>query len=213
MITEYDQYEVTNGAVKWSGSEVSAPAVPLGCTGSLEVETELKVVTKKCEGYETKSVPIPQKMTGTFIGHMPVDILRKAYGLRTTGLKPGVWAYGTKSRAGTGIFTWDVFNLEGDERKMMAFPNGQIGAGFKFKIENGGEEIAEVEMPINFLKDSNREFYYEAFESEVEDEDIKTNWNKNFGLDLIKGTEGVEGSSLRMAQTEEPDMKEKATKK
>lgn len=212
IIKEYDQYEVTNGAIKWSDSESATPAVPLGCTGSLEVETELKAVIKKCEGMEVKNVPIPQKMTGTFIGHMPVDILRKAYGLRTEGLKKGVWSYGMRSRAGRGIFTWDVFNLEGDQRKMIAFPNGQIGAGFKFKIENGGDEIAEVEMPINFLKDDNKEFYYEAFESEVEDEDIATKWNKNFGLDLITGPEGVEGKTLRGTVADEPIDKEKNKK-
>lgn len=187
IIQEYDEYTITNGTVQWLEDEKHIAATKLGCTGTLSVETEIKVVSKKCEGTEVKNIPIPQKMTGTFSGHMPVQVLRKAFGLTNKDLKKGVYSYGVGSRSGRGIFTWETLNLEETIKKLMAFPNANMTGGFKFNLENGGDEIAEVEMTIDFLKDSNRQFYYEAFEDELEDETVKKDWMEKFSLELVSG--------------------------
>ena len=55
--TTFDEYKVTNASIQWFDGKEYAPGVPLGCTGKLELETELKSVVKKCEGDESYNIP------------------------------------------------------------------------------------------------------------------------------------------------------------
>lgn len=190
-ITEYNEYTVTEGHVRWlkeqaEGADKYEKGIGLGCTGSLNTETEIKVVTKTCEGNPVKEWPVPQKMTATFVGHMPVPIVRKAFGLTNKDLKPGVFSYGVDSRGGGGVFTWKTLNIEETITKFLAFPNGSFVGGLKLTLENGLDEIAQVEMTLTFMKDDNRQFYYEAFDEELEDEDVKNKWMQEFTPELVK---------------------------
>lgn len=184
--TTFDAFKITNGHVKWDGETESTE---LGCTGKLEIETELKTVTKKCEGEEVFNMDIPVKQTGTLSLHMPVEIARKAFGLSSDGLKTGVFAYGTNSRPGRGCLTFDVHDIYGTVKKMIAIPNASVSGGMKSIYENGLEEIAEVELSLQSLKDTGGKFYYEAFESEVEDAGVKEQWHMNFSHELVKFVE------------------------
>lgn len=185
-VKQFDQYKVTNGGVQWKATDgTTSTGVKFGCTGELSVETEIKTIVKTCEGDEVLSVDIPTKMTGTFTGHIPVDVFRKAFGIDTKGLKKGVYAYGTDSRPGNGVMTWDVFDIFEEIKKMLAFPNASVSGGLTWSLQNGNEEIVEIEMALTFLKDENSKFYYEAFESEVEDADVKAKWHTAFTPELV----------------------------
>lgn len=205
--THYEEYLITNGTIQWAKTDTEAHevAMALGCTGSLTVETEIKEVVKTCEGTPSKTWPKPVKMSGTFVGHVPVEVARRAFGLKTDDLVKGVYAYGENSIGGSGIFTWETLNIDETEKKFLAFPNGSFAGGLKISIENGGDEIAQVEMPINFMKDKNREFYYEAFESDLGDENVKEKWLKEFNLELIekKNTSDPEAKNKQLTNTDQ----------
>lgn len=187
--THYEEYTITNGTVQWNGENGKVEtATALGCTGSLSTETEIKEVVKNCEGQAVKTWAKAQKMTATFVGHMPVDVVRRAFGLSNKGLKAGVYAYGVDSLGGSGIFTWETWDIEETERKFLAFPNGSFSGGLKINIENGGDEIAQVEMSLTFMKDNNKKFYYEAFESDLSDETLKNEWMTKFNIESVLET-------------------------
>jgi len=167
--TTFDEYKVTNAAIKWfEGGEYVTPAVKLGCTGKLEIETTLKTVEKKCEGDVVRSVDIPTQLKCKWTGHFPVENLRKVWGLKTEGLKKGVFAYGTDSRQGRGIMSFDVLDLDETMEMFRAFPNMQFSGGMKWELENGGEEIAEIEQEFIAMKDDNNKFFYEALKLELD---------------------------------------------
>ncbi|WP_260479794.1 phage tail protein [Listeria booriae] len=188
LVTEFDEYKVTNGSVQWikqnDGSREAA--TKLGCVGKLETETEVKTVTKKCEGVVVAEYNIPQKMTGTFTGKMPVAVLRRGFGIKTDGLKKGVYGYGTSSVPSEGTMTFDVFDLFEEVQKMLAFPISSFSGGLKWSLENGSEEFADVEISLLFVKDSNNFFYYEAFTSEVDNDEVKEKWHTEFTPELVK---------------------------
>lgn len=183
--TVFNEYTVTNAHEKWKGAQESEK---LGCTGSLETETEMRTVKKMCEGEEVLSEDIPVKMKGKLTLHMPVEIARKVYGLKTDGLKKGVYAYGTGSRQGAGAMTFDVIDLYEEMKKLLAFPNMNFSGGYKWSLENGKDEIAEIEVEFNALKDDNKKFYYEAIESEVTDQTVIEQWHTNFTPELVTAT-------------------------
>lgn len=49
-------------------------------------------------------------------------------------------------------------------------------------------------MTISLVKDENRKFYYDAFENDLDDDDVKKKWLTDFSLDLIRATETKESS-------------------
>lgn len=203
VVTTFDQYKVTNGTVRWKTADSYDTFQELGCVGTLGLETELKTVTKKCEGDEVMSVDIPTRVNGTLVLHMPVPIFRKAFGLSNEGLTSGVYSYGTNSRPSNGIVAFDVEDLFGELKKKIAFPNLTFSGGLNWQIENGGEEIAMIETSFKALKDSNSKFYYEGFDSEITDENVKTKWSEEFTPDLVKET--AEGTAVQMARMVEPE--------
>lgn len=187
--TTFDEYKVTDASIQWKDATGKVtPGVKMGCTGKLELETEMKTVTKKCEGDEVRHVDIPTKITGTWTGHLPVENLRKVWGLSTDGLKKGVFSYGTKSRQGAGVLAFSVLDLDEVQKMLRAFPNMQFSGGLKWSLENGGEEIAEIEQEFTALKDDNGELFYEALESELDDDDLKNTWLTTFSPELVKAT-------------------------
>lgn len=188
VVTTFDQYKVTNGSVRWKKGATYEESLKLGCIGTLGVETELKTVTKTCEGDEVLSVDIPTRLNGTVVLHMPVPVFREAFGLTSEELVAGVYSYGSNSRPSTGVVVFDIEDLFGEVKKMIAFPNLTFGGGLNWTIENGGEEIAMIETTFKALKDENNQFYYEGFDSEITDEAIKNAWHTEFTPELVKAT-------------------------
>lgn len=185
-ILNFDQYKVTNGHVRWMKAGALGVVSELGCTGSLAIEPEIKEVVKMCEGIETATFSKPTKLTGTLVGHMPVAVLREVYGLSSTDLAVGVYGYGSKSVGGSGVLTFDVTDITEEVVKHIAFANVSFTGGLTFSLENGGDEIAQVELPFTAHLDKNKQFYYEGFDDEITAETVKTTWHTEFDETLAK---------------------------
>ena len=84
------------------------------------------------------------------------------------------------------IFTAVVIDMDGN-RKYIAFPNMEDVKGLTINIDNDQTEIKMNEMEFSANADENNQFYYEAYESEL-DEAAKTAWLTNFTPELVKST-------------------------
>lgn len=186
VLEQMDLFEVTNGHFRELKQGQLQAAEKLGCTGKISAEAVTKTIVKRCEGKVAKEVTVVEKLNGVFTGHMPVGILRKVFGLTDSDLKTGVYGYGKKSVGASGAMTFDVYDIGREHKKLISFPNISFVDGLKFEITNGQEEIAEVEINFSAMFDSNGYCYYEAFEADIQDETIKTGWNKTFTPELVK---------------------------
>lgn len=184
-IEEFDSVRITNLCIKFKSEQA---AQSFGCVGQIEGETEMLTIVKKCEGVEVKSKSRPQKMTLKLNAHVKVEPLRKIFGLSNAGLKPGVYSYGSDSKGEDFVLTADVVDEFEDLTKLIAFPNCSTSTGLTLSIENGADEVAELEMEYTAMIDNNKKCYYEAFVEELEDETIAEQWRSNFSADLVKAT-------------------------
>ncbi|EAC9742620.1 phage tail protein [Listeria monocytogenes] len=188
IIEEFDATRVTNVGTKFSGD---ATSIAFGCLGSIEGETELLELVKKCEGVETKKKTTPQKMSLTLTGHVRVDVLRDVFGLSNEGLKAGVYSYGADSLSKPFVLTADVLDEFEAQTKLIAFSNCVAATGLKITVENGADEVAEVELEFTAMIDDNRKCYYEAIVSELDSADrdaFVTEWHTNFTPDMVLAT-------------------------
>lgn len=185
----FSDYEVKESAIKFAG-EGEINATKVGCVGSLEEAMDVRTVVKKCEGIVVKS-----RTKGTGSGslkvslHMLWSLYVKAYGMIFKDkLAEGVYAYGKDSTHKE--FTWMCKVLDEDDLvKYLAYPRCVISSGTVKKIENGSEEVAEIEMEIAVFPDEQGFGKYEAIESELTDDSIKNKWLTSFNYDLVKKNE------------------------
>ena len=180
--TVFSEYEA-----KRIGVIIDKDAVEVPCVGSIEEELEVKTMTKNCRGVVAKT-----RTRGTGNGtltisvHCPIELYRKLFDMKNDGLKKGVYAYGYESRHPEFTLTVDVFDEDGNE-KLKAYPRCVIQSNMSRSIENGADEVAEIEIEVAVMPDDNENGMYECLVSELEGEDeIKTKWMKEFSLDLIK---------------------------
>lgn len=158
----------------------------VGCVGSYEEELEAKVVTKSCRGVVAKKI-VKGTGNGTLkiTAHMPWDIYAKAYGMNLDTLIEGVKAYGRNStHAGFSIVA-DVFDEDGAE-KLKAYPNCIIETGVTRKIENGAEEVAELEFEVSCMPDDYGNGMYEAIVTELKNDTVVKTWMSEFTPDLVQ---------------------------
>lgn len=181
----FSEYELRKMGIKFKTSEAYLSA---DCVGSCEEELESKVITKKCRGNVVKTT-----VKGTGSGtlnismHMPYEIYTQAYGMNLDTLIEGVKAYGQNSRHEAFAIVQDVFDEDGIE-KFKAYPNCIIQTGVSRKIENGAEEVAEIEMEVSIMPDEYGNGVYEALASELTDETAKTTWMTAFTPDMVQVT-------------------------
>ena len=170
--------------VKFVGTE---PAVAMNCVGSVEEELTAKVITKKCRGVTIKNVV---KGTGegtlTISAHVPYEIFKTAFGMEMDTLKTGVSAYGSKSVHKEFCLTLHVNDEDGEE-KYKAYPKCVCAARPTISVENGAEEVAEVEMTVNIMPDENGNGMYEAL-AEGLDESVASAWMSAFTPELVQVT-------------------------
>lgn len=186
IIQEFDAVRITNASIQIKRNAVQEVGTKFGCIGEIEGETELKELIKKCEGVEVKRRTKPEKMNLTVSAHIPVQVARDVFGISNNNLKPGVYAYGADSIGSTFIFTADVIDEFEDITKLIAFSNCVSATGFKFTIENGSDELAELEIEFTALQDSNRKIYYEAFVDELNDPTILEAWHTAYTPELVE---------------------------
>ena len=185
VIEEFDSTKITNASIQFIRGGVKVPGMKFGCIGTIEGETEMLEYVKNCEGRESKKITKPQRMTLTISGHITVEVARSIFGLKSEGLKPGVYSYGDTSTGERFVLTADVIDEFEDQVKLIAFANCSSNTGLQINIENGGDELAELEMEFTVLVDDNGKFYYEAFEAEVEDPEVIAEWHTDFTPELV----------------------------
>lgn len=179
----FSEYELREMGVKFAGEEKYVAA---NCVGSCEEELNVKIITKMCRG-----VVFKKTVKGAGDGklaismHLPWEIFTKAYGMELDTLVDGVKAYGENSRHVSFAITQHVYDEDGEE-KFKAYPNCIIETGVARKIENGAEEVAEVELEVSLQPDEHGNCVYEALASELSDETLKTNWMTSFTPAMVQ---------------------------
>lgn len=182
----FSEFEVKQSSLKFADEE---KAEPVGCVGSLEEKMNTKKITKKCEGVVVKNV---RKGDGTgelkVTLHIRYPLFTKVFGMSDETLKTGVYSYGEKSVHPKASYTCLVRDEDGRE-KLKAYPNVTFDEFFTRKIENGAEEVAEVEATLAVEPDEHGQGLYEALVSEVTDDTVISQWIEHFTPELVKLTE------------------------
>lgn len=183
-IEQFSEFEVKESTVKFSGE---TEAEKIGCVGKLGETLNAKTVTKKCEGVVQKSTT---RGDGTgelaFTLHMRESVFRKIFGMERTKLKAGVYAYGQGSRHKEFCYTAKALDEDGNI-KYKAYPRCCVTSGISRNIENGAEEVAEIEVTAAIMPDEYGEGMYEAFAEEL-DETTASQWLTAFSRELIAET-------------------------
>ena len=177
-------FEIDQLGIKFEGSEAYQS---VNCVGSVEEEMEAKVVTKSCRGVVAKT-----RVKGTGAGplkvsaHVPWAVFVDAYGMNLDALIEGVKAYGRNSIHKVFGLVMHVLDEDNNE-KLKAYPNCIISSGgVSRKVENGAEEVAELELEISVMPDEYGNGLYEAVVDEVTDESVKTTWMTAFTPEMVQ---------------------------
>lgn len=184
IIEEFDTTKITQFGIRFKGE---ATAETFGCVGKIEGTSESTAIIKKCEGVEKKRKSKVQKMVLTLTAHVKKSVIQRIYGVNSEGLKPGVYRYGTDSIGDDFTLTALCVDEFEDEHKLVAWANCANNTGFKITIENGLEEVAELEMEFTALPDDKNGIYYEAYLAELAEEGkdaFVTSWHEEFSPDL-----------------------------
>lgn len=180
----FSEFEVKEQHIKMADEDSYST---MSCVGSSEEELEVKMITKKCRGAIAK-----EKVKGTGNGtlteslHVPRDIYNKMYDMNRPNLKKGVYAYGQNSSHPEFSITQRVLDEDGVE-KFKAYPRCVLESGPKRPVENGQEEVPELELTIKLLPDDNGECMYEALKNEL-DEETAGKWLEHFDTSLVQST-------------------------
>lgn len=154
------------------------------CVGSMEEEMTAKVVTKKCRGVvRKKTVRGTGEGTLKLSAHIPYDVYIKAYGMELDTLIEGVKAYGRNSRH-PGFALVCLVKDEDGNTKYVAYPNAIIENGVTNKIENGAEEVAEIELEISVMPDEYGNGKYQALADDAES--VADTWMTAFTPTLVQ---------------------------
>ena len=176
------EFEVKKLGFKFEGTDAYKS---VECIGSMEEDMTVKTVTKKCRGVVKK-----KRSRGTGEGtvkitvHMPYDIYVEAFGMDLPSLKEGVYAYGQNSKHKNFAMVADVEDEDGNE-KLKAYPNAAMNAFAGRKIENGAEEVAELELEVGVMPDEYGNGLYESPVKE-DDEDFKEQWMTAFEPEMVQ---------------------------
>ena len=182
----FADYEMKEFSARDYDYNSDTAATKVACVGNIEHELNTKTVTKSCEGVVVKSRTRGDG-TGTLTvnGHFKYSFLIDSLGMERTALKKGIVAYGKNSKHKEKTLTAKVTD-EDENVKYVAYPNATMTKGHVLNIENGAEEVAQIEMEFSLMPDEYGECYYEALEEELSDEPIKSKWLTNFNRSLIQ---------------------------
>ncbi len=179
----FSDFEIDKMSVKFDKD--AEAATPMDCVGSVEEEMTAKVITKNCRGVKIKNI-----VRGTGEGtlnisaHVRYDIFKKEFDMERDDLADGVLAYGSENVHKEFCLTMHVKDEDGEE-KYKAYPRCICNSRPTIKVENGAEEVAEVEMEVAVMPDDKGNGMYEALASDITDE-IKNGWMSSFNYDLVK---------------------------
>lgn len=179
----FSEFEIDQLGFKFKGEDSYKT---MECIGSVEEEMETKTTTKKCRGVVTKT-RVKGTGNGTLkvSGHIPWDIYATAYGMKLDSLIDGVFGYGYNSTHPTFSLTEHVVN-EDDEEKLKAYPNCVMSSGVARKVENGGEEVAAIELEVSVMPDEYGNGLYEALKSELKTGTTANDWMTKFAPSMVQ---------------------------
>lgn len=181
--TVFSEYEVRVMKMLF-GADIGT----INCIGSVEEESEVIKIVKKCRGVVAKS-----RTRGTGNGnikvtmHIPWALYVKISGMESEDLIEGVYGYGRSSIHPEFCLTADVYD-EDDIEKFKAWPRCVLSTGPARKVENGAEEVAEIEAEIAFMPDSYGYGMYEALAADLTQE-VKTKWLDAFDPSIVHVSE------------------------
>ena len=188
----YSPYEVDQLAIKVAGDESYTRD---DCVGKLTVERETKTVTKSCRGVVKKR---KTKATGngtvTLSMHVKLELYRKINGMTNSGLQPGVYAF-DNTVAMPEVSILARVKDEDDNIMYKAFPRCKVEEINTMEIENGSEEVKEVEMKLSFMPDDYNKGEYEALAEELTGSVLNAdNWMVSFSSALAQNISQDESS-------------------
>ena len=180
----YSPYEVDQLAIKVAGDTEYTRD---DCIGKMTVEREAKTVTKKCRGVIKKR---KTKATGngtiTLSLHCKLVLYRKLHAMTNEGLQPGVYAFDNTEAMPEFSLTARVKD-EDDVIMYKGFPRCKIEEINAFEIENGGEEVAEIELKASFMPDDYNKGEYEGLEDEMTGQVLNAdNWMTDFSSEIAQ---------------------------
>ncbi len=180
----FSEFEVDKASFKFNEGTAEA----LTCIGKFEEEMEVKTVTKKCRGKVIKT-----RTRGTGNGtiktsmHVPKGTYAKLFAMERENLIKGAYAFGENSLLPECCMCVHVTDEDGKE-KLKAYPRVTATTGPARTVENGGDEVEEIEPEFSVMPDSNGEGMYELFLDDVDDSKKKTivdSWMTDFTPDLV----------------------------
>lgn len=187
--TVYSEYEVRQLGIIFDDGDTGL----IDCLSKLEQESTTRTVQKKCRGVVAKT---RTRGTGdgtlTVTAHVPREIYQKMYAFESEGLVAGVKAYGRNSLHPTFTLTAHVYD-EDDVEMLKAWPRCTVSGGPSGEIENGADEVAEVELEIAYSPDSTGRGVYEALVDEIESSETVTKWMSEWSQDLVTANSADEG--------------------
>lgn len=151
------------------------------CIGSIEVERETKTVTKSCRGVVKKRKTKPTgNGTITLKMHIKLALYRKLNAMTNEGLQPGVYAFDNTVSMPEASLTARVKD-EDDNIMFLGYPRCKVEEIGKLSIENGAEEVAEVEMKLSYMPDDYNKGEYQALADELTGSALTAaNWMTSF---------------------------------
>lgn len=186
---DFSRWELRKFAIKMKGSEAFKGA---DCVGKIEDEYEIKRIVKKCRGVDKKVRHKPISGTLKLTMHIPYDIYCAMFDMERDDLVEGVQGYGVNNIHRDFAAVGELYN-EDDEMMLVAYPNCASAVGPNTVVENGVEEIAEVELEISLMPDDNGYFRYESLEDDLTEGNasIASQWMTAFTPELVAKTPSV----------------------
>lgn len=180
----YSYFEADQLAIKVAGEN---SYVRDDCVGSIEIERETKTVIKKCRGVTKKRKTKPTgNGTLTLKMHVKLNLYRKLHAMTNEGLQPGVYAFDNTNAMPEASVTVRVKD-EDDNIMFLGYPRCKVEEINKLSIENGAEEVAELEMKLSYMPDDFNKGEYQALEAELTG-DVLTpeNWMTTFSSETAQ---------------------------
>ena len=180
----YSYFECDQLAIKVTGEEAYTRD---DCIGSVEVERETKTVTKSCRGVVKKRKTKPTgNGTITLKLHIKLGLYRKLTAMTNEGLQPGVYAWDNTVSMPEASVTARVKD-EDDNIMYLAYPRAKVEELNTLSIENGAEEVAEVEIKLSYMPDDYNKGEYQALADELTGEVLnEDNWMTAFSSELAQ---------------------------
>ena len=154
------------------------------CIGSINVERETKTITKSCRGVVKKRKTKPTGNGNITVSmHIKLELYRKINAMTNEGLQPGVYAFDNTESMPEVALVARVKN-EDDDVMFLAYPRCKVEEINALEIENGAEEVAEVEMKFAYMPDDYNKGEYQALADELTGSVLTAdNWMTDFDSD------------------------------